>query len=290
MSASGPRLPEAGDQRDGRHHDEQRRHAAGPRPADGREEGALHELHAPRRPRRHGHGEGVVPQRAEALQRHDGGESAPRRGAGSPHRQADRDPRAERGGVRPGRVAVRRGRRQRPAADAGSSLSLDEYLDRQNREFLLKVRPKKHHNRPCYFPWYYIHVNPDGTVFPCGSWWEHTSFGDFKTQTFVEIWTGAKFKGLRKQLYHMELRQTCANCDVSNMGRPDVKASFAQRGAGPPAGAAGGGPPRLRLRHSTPRHALSASFHLQSRRSHGARPRCRLGTGGRTGPAAALGT
>src|SRR5690606_4129874 len=26
--------------------------------------------------------------------------------------------------------------------DAGSSLSLDEYLDRQNREFLLKVRPK----------------------------------------------------------------------------------------------------------------------------------------------------
>jgi radical SAM protein with 4Fe4S-binding SPASM domain len=115
-------------------------------------------------------------------------------------------------------------------ADAGSSgISVDEYLNHKNREFLLRVKKKKHHNRPCYFPWYYIHVNPDGTVFPCGSWWEHTSFGDFKTQTFAEIWTGPQFKELRRQLHQMKLRKTCANCAVSNMGRPDVKASFSQR-------------------------------------------------------------
>jgi MoaA/NifB/PqqE/SkfB family radical SAM enzyme len=66
-------------------------------------------------------------------------------------------------------------------------------------------------------------------VFPCGSWWEHTVFGDFKTQNFEEIWTGPQFTELRRQLYHHELRPTCANCAVSNMGRPDVKASFAQR-------------------------------------------------------------
>ncbi len=103
------------------------------------------------------------------------------------------------------------------------------YLNHKNREFLLKAKQKRHHNRPCYFPWYYIHVNPDGTVFPCGCWFEFTTFGDFKTQTFAEIWTGPKFKELRRQLYNMELRDVCANCSVANMGRPDVKASFSHR-------------------------------------------------------------
>jgi radical SAM protein with 4Fe4S-binding SPASM domain len=103
------------------------------------------------------------------------------------------------------------------------------YLNHKNREFRLAVRDKQHHNRPCYFPWYYIHVNPDGTVFPCGSWFEFSTFGDFKTQSFREIWTGPQFKELRRQLYHMELRDVCANCSVANMGRPDVKASFSHR-------------------------------------------------------------
>ncbi len=109
------------------------------------------------------------------------------------------------------------------------AISVDEYLNHKNREFMLKVNDKTHHNRPCYFPWRYVHVNPDGTVFPCGSWWEHSSFGDFNTQTYQEIWLGPEYTELRRQLYHMELRPTCANCAVSNMGRPDVKASFAQR-------------------------------------------------------------
>ena len=81
-----------------------------------------------------------------------------------------------------------------------STVSVDEYLNHKNREFMLKVPPKLHHNRPCYFPWRYVHVNPDGTVFPCGSWWEHTVFGDFKTQTFEEIWLGPQFTELRRQL------------------------------------------------------------------------------------------
>lgn len=105
-----------------------------------------------------------------------------------------------------------------------------DYLNHKNREFLLKAGEKrKFHNRPCYFPWYYIHVNPDGTVFPCGCWFEFSTFGDFKTQTFREIWTGPKYKELRRQLYHMELRDVCKNCSVANMGRPDVKASFSHR-------------------------------------------------------------
>ena len=56
-----------------------------------------------------------------------------------------------------------------PDAEMQPTVSVDEYLNHKNREFLLAVKPKKHHNRPCYFPWRYIHVNPDGTVFPCGS-------------------------------------------------------------------------------------------------------------------------
>ena len=113
--------------------------------------------------------------------------------------------------------------------ELADSKEVIDYLNHKNREFLLKVGDKRYHNRPCYFPWYYIHVNPDGTVFPCGCWFEFTTFGDFKTQTFREIWTGPKYKELRRQLYHMELRDVCANCSVANMGRPDVKASFSHR-------------------------------------------------------------
>ena len=47
--------------------------------------------------------------------------------------------------------------------------------------------------------------------------------------TFEEIWTGPKYRELRRQLTHMELRDVCANCSVANMGRPDVKASFSHR-------------------------------------------------------------
>jgi len=104
-----------------------------------------------------------------------------------------------------------------------------DYLNHKNNEFMLKAKRKLHHNRPCYFPWYYMHVNPDGTVFPCGCWFEFSTFGDFKTQTFAEIWTGPKYKELRRQLYHMQLRDVCANCSVANMGRPDVRASFSHR-------------------------------------------------------------
>jgi radical SAM protein with 4Fe4S-binding SPASM domain len=113
--------------------------------------------------------------------------------------------------------------------ELADSQEVADYLNHKNREFLLKVGDKRYHNRPCYFPWYYIHVNPDGTVFPCGCWFEFSTFGDFKTQTFREIWTGPKYKELRRQLYHMELRDVCANCSVANMGRPDVKASFSHR-------------------------------------------------------------
>jgi radical SAM protein with 4Fe4S-binding SPASM domain len=111
----------------------------------------------------------------------------------------------------------------------GSSFSISEYLNHKNREFLLAVPPKSHHHRACYFPWFYIHVNPDGSVFPCGCWFEFSTFGTFKTQTFNEIWTSEKYKELRHQLLTMQLRDVCANCSVANMGRPDVKASFSHR-------------------------------------------------------------
>lgn len=104
-----------------------------------------------------------------------------------------------------------------------------EFMNHKNREFLFPVPDKQHHNRRCYFPWFYIHVNPDGTVFPCGSWFEFSSFGDFKTQNFREIWTGPEFKELRRQHLRMEHRDVCANCTVANMGRPDVQASFSHR-------------------------------------------------------------
>ncbi len=115
------------------------------------------------------------------------------------------------------------------AALAKGSFDEAEYLNSKNREFLLKVKEKQHHNRACYFPWYYIHVNPDGSVFPCGCWFEFSTFGNFKTQTFDEIWTSEPYKKLRHEHLTMEHRDVCANCTVANMGRPDVLASFSHR-------------------------------------------------------------
>ena len=114
-------------------------------------------------------------------------------------------------------------------APKDSAISINEFLDHKNREFNLAVSKRDVHKRMCYFPWYYLHVNPDGTVFPCGHWFEFTVFGDFKTQSFKEIWTGEQFTELRRQIRHLELRKVCANCTVSGMGRPDVLASFSRR-------------------------------------------------------------
>jgi len=109
------------------------------------------------------------------------------------------------------------------------SFSVAEFMNHKNKEFLLATPAKEHHHRSCYFPWFYIHVNPDGTVFPCGSWFEFSTFGDFKTQTFREIWTGEAYQKLRHEHLTMQHRDVCANCTVSNMGRPDVLASFSHR-------------------------------------------------------------
>lgn len=119
--------------------------------------------------------------------------------------------------------------RSEDEADAADSFSVAEFMNHKNREFLLAVPDKAHHNRRCYFPWFYIHVNPDGTVFPCGSWFEFSTFGDFRRQTFREIWTGPEYRRLRHEHVAMKHRDVCANCTVANMGRPDVLASFSHR-------------------------------------------------------------
>jgi radical SAM protein with 4Fe4S-binding SPASM domain len=110
-----------------------------------------------------------------------------------------------------------------------SSATMAEYLNHKNREFNFKVPARDHHNRLCYFPWYYIHINPDGTVFPCGCWFEFSSFGSFKTQSFREIWTGPAYQKLRREHLTARFRDVCANCSVAVMGRPDVTASFSHR-------------------------------------------------------------
>ena len=112
---------------------------------------------------------------------------------------------------------------------ATDTFSVAEFMNHKNREFMLAVPDKAHHNRRCYFPWFYIHVNPDGTVFPCGSWFEFSTFGDFKKQSFREIWTGERYRRLRHEHVAMKHRDVCANCTVANMGRPDVIASFSHR-------------------------------------------------------------
>jgi len=138
-------------------------------------------------------------------------------------------PRADEGGGSAMGAPDEAGEPDQRGESGGGGISVAEFMNHKNREFMLAVPDKAHHNRRCYFPWFYIHVNPDGTVFPCGSWFEFSTFGDFKTQTFREIWTGEPYRRLRHEHVMMKHRDVCANCTVANMGRPDVLASFSHR-------------------------------------------------------------
>ena len=104
-----------------------------------------------------------------------------------------------------------------------------EFMNHKNREFMLAVPDKDHHSRSCYFPWYYIHVNPDGTVFPCGAWFELVPFGNLRTQSFEQIWTGDQYRRLRREHSAGPLRPVCSKCSVATMGRPDAEHSFGER-------------------------------------------------------------
>jgi radical SAM protein with 4Fe4S-binding SPASM domain len=84
-------------------------------------------------------------------------------------------------------------------------------------------------NSCCPFPWHFIGIDPDGSVFPCGWWHSGPPMGNLHTQSFQEIWSGEPMRSLRSQLVSRHLGANCSRCPAAGMGSSDSPESFQSR-------------------------------------------------------------
>lgn len=79
---------------------------------------------------------------------------------------------------------------------------------------------------PCPFPWQFVGVDAYGKVVPCGHWYTEPPLGDVATQSFAQIWNGARWRELREEHASGRLRQTCRECPAAGMGSCDSPKAF----------------------------------------------------------------
>jgi radical SAM protein with 4Fe4S-binding SPASM domain len=84
-------------------------------------------------------------------------------------------------------------------------------------------------NSCCPFPWHFLGIDPDGSVFPCGWWHSGPPMGNLHTQHFQEIWSGEPMRSLRSQLVSRHLGANCSRCPAAGMGSSDSPVSFQSR-------------------------------------------------------------
>ena len=65
----------------------------------------------------------------------------------------------------------------------------------------------------CFAPYFIMHINSGGEVFPCSSRLVNKPYGDFKKQNFFEIWNSVKYLRLRKGLKTKKLFGQCKHCE-----------------------------------------------------------------------------
>ncbi len=80
----------------------------------------------------------------------------------------------------------------------------------------------------CQFPWNFLAILWSGDVHPCASWSEEP-VGNIRTQSFDEIWNGAKLRALRAEHASGSLRKLCRECTAFGMGNVDSPTAFSSR-------------------------------------------------------------
>lgn len=78
----------------------------------------------------------------------------------------------------------------------------------------------------CPFPWQFVGIDPYGNVVPCGHWYTRPPMGDVHTQSFAEIWNGARWRELRREHAGGDLASDCRHCPAAGMGSCDNPDSF----------------------------------------------------------------
>lgn len=93
-----------------------------------------------------------------------------------------------------------------PLLERGDDLSnvIQSYSSRFAGHPLLSIK--------CFSPWFYIGINPDGSVGPCIITPPTTHSGDIRTSTLKAFWEGEQFRRFRERLMRGELPSICRNC------------------------------------------------------------------------------
>jgi len=69
----------------------------------------------------------------------------------------------------------------------------------------------------CRAPWTTLAVYPNGDVFPCMAW-SRPPAGNFRTQSFEEIWNGAAMTALRAEFQEVRPGVDCLHCTIRRDG------------------------------------------------------------------------
>ena len=64
---------------------------------------------------------------------------------------------------------------------------------------------------PCYSPWYFMAIKPNGNVYPCGVDSSH-HFGNIVYNNLTEMWYGDAFNNFREKLLRKDLPAFCKEC------------------------------------------------------------------------------
>jgi len=64
---------------------------------------------------------------------------------------------------------------------------------------------------PCYSPWYFMGIRPNGDVYPCGVD-SSKPFGNILYNSLRDIWFGKAFNNFRKKLLKKKLPSFCKEC------------------------------------------------------------------------------
>ena len=80
--------------------------------------------------------------------------------------------------------------------------------------------------RPCYYPFYKVLIDHDGTVLMCSNdWKKEKPLGNILTESLLKIWSSSEFIKVRKKLYKKDrCHKPCNVCDVD--GTLNGKRSF----------------------------------------------------------------
>jgi radical SAM protein with 4Fe4S-binding SPASM domain len=90
-----------------------------------------------------------------------------------------------------------------------------EKTGRLREKILERAKPRDFLSLPCYEPWLWPKIEPNGEIGPCSTIFLSHFCGrevSVRSKSFDEIWRGEEFQRFRKAITEGRLPESCANC------------------------------------------------------------------------------